>query len=105
MGWSLLRREFDESAYPGPAAGSLMLIIAALGFVVNTAATLLLKTHACHDLNMKSAYQHLLTDAVESIAVVPVAGIIAWKDRACSIRLNGWHWSVHHIKSVWGIVA
>lgn len=82
-----------------------MLIIAALGFVVNTAATLLLKTHACHDLNMKSAYQHLLTDAVESIAVVPVAGIIAWKDRACSIRLNGWHWSVHHIKSVWGIVA
>ncbi len=40
-----------------------MLVIAGVGFVVNTAATLLLKSHAHNDLNMKSAYLHLLTDA------------------------------------------
>jgi cobalt-zinc-cadmium efflux system protein len=63
-----------------PVAGGWMLIIAGVGFAVNTAAAFLLKTHAHLDLNMKNAYLRLFTDALESFAVVVVAGLIAWKD-------------------------
>ncbi len=92
-------------AHPEPVAGGWMLIIAAVGFVVNTAATLLLKTHAHHDLNMKSAYLHLLTDAVESLAVVVVAGIIAWKDWRILDPVVSIAIGLFIIKSAWSIVS
>jgi cobalt-zinc-cadmium efflux system protein len=90
---------------PVPVAGGWMLAVAAVGFVFNTAATLLLKTHAHHDLNMKSAYVHLLTDAVESLAVLVVAGIIAWKDWRILDPLVSIAIGLFIIKSAWGIVA
>jgi len=82
-----------------------MLIIAVVGFVVNTTATLLLKSHAHHDLNMKSAYLHLLTDALESLAVVVVAGLIAWKDWRMLDPLVSISIGLFIIKSAWSIVA
>ena len=79
---------------PRPVAGGWMLVIAAIGFMANTAATFLLKQHAHHDLNVKSAYLHLLTDAIESLAVIIVGVLIAWQqwyiDRK-STRLNSSH--------------
>lgn len=95
----------ERFAHPEPVAGGWMLVIAVVGFVVNTAATLLLKTHAHHDLNMKSAYLHLLTDAVESLAVVLVAGIIAWKDWRVLDPIVSIAIGLFIIKSAWGIVA
>ncbi|HTY12081.1 MAG TPA: cation diffusion facilitator family transporter [Bacteroidota bacterium] len=92
-------------AHPEPVLGEWMLAIAVIGFVVNAAATLLLKTHAHHDLNLKSAYLHLLTDAIESLAVVVVAGIIAWKDWRILDPLVSIGIGLFIIKSAWGIVA
>ena len=92
-------------AYPEPVAGGWMLIIAVIGFVVNTAATILLKTHAHHDLNMKSAYMHLLTDALESLAVVVVAGFIAWKDWHVLDPLVSIAIGLFIIRSAWSIIA
>jgi cobalt-zinc-cadmium efflux system protein len=92
-------------AHPEPVAGGWMLIIAVIGFVVNTAATLLLKTHAHQDLNIKSAYLHLFTDALESLAVVVVAGIIAWKDWRVLDPLVSIAIGLFIIKSAWSIVA
>jgi cobalt-zinc-cadmium efflux system protein len=92
-------------AHPEPVAGGWMLIIAIIGFVANTAATLLLKTHAHHDLNMKSAYLHLLTDAIESLAVVVIAGLIAWKDWRILDPLVSIAIGLFIIKSAWSIVA
>ena len=91
--------------HPEPVAGGLMLIIAVFGFAVNTAAALLLKTHAHHDLNMKSAYLHLLTDAVESLAVVVAAGFIAWKNWRVLDPLISIAIGLFIIKSAWSIVA
>ncbi|MGA2623885.1 MAG: cation diffusion facilitator family transporter [Bacteroidota bacterium] len=92
-------------AHPEPVAGGWMLIIAGVGFVLNTAATLLLKTHAHHDLNIKSAYLHLLTDALESLAVVVVAGMIAWKDWRVLDPLISIAIGLFIIKSAWSVVA
>ena len=92
-------------AHPEPVVGGWMLVIAGVGFVVNTAATLLLKSHAHNDLNMKSAYLHLLTDALESLAVVVVAGFIAWKDWRILDPLVSIAIGLFIIKSAWSIVA
>ncbi|MGA9406859.1 MAG: cation diffusion facilitator family transporter [Bacteroidota bacterium] len=105
IGMYVIYEGIQRFAHPEPVAGFWMLIIAVVGFVVNTAATLLLKTHAHHDLNMKSAYLHLLTDAVESLAVVAVAGIIAWKDWRVLDPIISIGIGVFIIKSAWGIVA
>ncbi|MGD0590092.1 MAG: cation diffusion facilitator family transporter [Bacteroidota bacterium] len=91
--------------HPEPVAGGGMLIIAIIGFVVNTTAALLLKTHAHHDLNMKSAYLHLFTDALESLAVVVVAGLIAWKDWRILDPLISIAIGLFIIKNAWSIVA
>ncbi|HTY35833.1 MAG TPA: cation diffusion facilitator family transporter [Bacteroidota bacterium] len=85
--------------------GTWMLIIASVAFVANTAGTFLLKQHAHDDLNLKSAYLHLLTDAVESIGVVVVAALIAWQgwqvlDPLVSIGIG-----IFIIKSAWDVVS
>ena len=91
--------------HPEPVAGGWMLIIAIFGFAVNTAAALLLKTHAHHDLNMKSAYLHLLTDAIESLAVVVAAGFIAWKNWRVLDPIISLVIGLFIIKSAWSIIA
>jgi cobalt-zinc-cadmium efflux system protein len=105
IGLYVIYKGIQRFAHPEPVAGGWMLIIAVVGFVVNTAATLLLKSHAHHDLNMKSAYLHLLTDAVESLAVVVVAGLIAWKDWRLLDPLVSIAIGLFIIKSAWSIVA
>jgi cobalt-zinc-cadmium efflux system protein len=105
IGMYIIYEGIQRFAHPEPVAGGWMLIIAVVGFVVNTAATLLLKTHAHHDLNMKSAYLHLLTDAIESLAVVVVAGLIAWKDWRLLDPLVSIAIGLFIIKSAWSIVA
>ena len=105
IGMWVVYEGIERLANPVPVAGGWMLVVAAVGFVFNTAATLLLKTHAHHDLNMKSAYVHLLTDAVESLAVLFVAAMIAWKDWRILDPLVSIAIGLFIIKSAWGIVA
>ncbi len=105
IGLYVIYEGIQRFAHPEPVVGGWMLIIAVIGFVVNTAATLLLKAHAHHDLNMKSAYLHLLTDALESLAVVVVAGIIAWKDWRVLDPLVSIAIGLFIIKSAWSILA
>jgi cobalt-zinc-cadmium efflux system protein len=50
--------------------GELMIIIAALGIVINGGSALLFMKGSHHDLNIKGAFLHLLADALISIGVV-----------------------------------
>lgn len=65
---------------PEQVKGGWMLAVALIGFGANSAAALLLKPDAARDLNLKSAYIHLLTDAAESLGVVLVAVLLVWQD-------------------------
>ena len=105
IGLYVIYEGVSRFTHPEPVAGGWMLIIAAVGFVVNTAAALLLKSHSHHDLNMKSAYLHLLTDAIESLAVVVVAFLIAWKDWRMLDPLVSIAIGLFIIKSAWSIVG
>lgn len=68
-------RRFSE---PAPVAGGTVMIVAAIGIVVNTATALLFMSGRKGDLNIKGAFLHMAADAAVSAGVV-VAGFIIVK--------------------------
>lgn len=60
---------------PVSIAPTLVIWLSALGIAANGLSVLLLKKDANHNLNMKSAYLHLLTDMMASIAVL-IGGVL-----------------------------
>ncbi len=55
---------------PEPIESTLVIWLALLGILVNGFSVLLLRKDAAHNLNMKSAYLHLFTDMMASVAVL-----------------------------------
>jgi cobalt-zinc-cadmium efflux system protein len=55
---------------PEPIESNLVIWLALLGILVNGFSVLLLRKDAVHNLNMKSAYLHLFTDMMASVAVL-----------------------------------
>ena len=77
---------------PVPTRGALILVVALVGAVVNTASALLFMKGRQKDLNLRSAFVHLASDAVLALGVALSGGIILatgwfWIDPAISIVL------------------
>lgn len=70
-------------APPDVAAGP-MLIVAALGLVVNVAGVVLLRGGSRVSLNLKGAYFEVLSDLLASVGVIVAAGIM-W--------ITGWYYA------------
>jgi cobalt-zinc-cadmium efflux system protein len=68
---------------PHPIASELVIWLALLGIIVNGLSVLFLKKDAETNMNMKSAYLHLLTDMLASVAVL-VGGLL--------MKFYGWFW-------------
>jgi len=79
----LIYGAIERFFHPHPIASDLVIWLALLGIVVNGLSVLFLKNDADHNLNMKSAYLHLLTDMMASIAVL-VGGLL--------MKFYGWFW-------------
>src|SRR5262249_573324 len=77
ISWEAIRRLGD----PGAVAGWTVILVAALGIVVNGVSALLLMSGRKGDLNIRGAVLHLSADAGVSVGVV-VAGAV--------ILLTGW---------------
>ena len=60
---------------PQPIAGQLVIWIALLGFAGNIISALMLRSGSKVNLNMKSAFLHMLSDAATSL-VVAVLGVV-----------------------------
>lgn len=65
---------------PRVVTGLWMTVIALVALAANTAATLLLRRDARHDLSVRSAFLHLLGDAIQSLAVIAAGAMIYWKN-------------------------
>lgn len=68
---------------PHEIQSNLVIWLALLGILVNGFSVILLKKDADHNLNMKSAYLHLLTDMLASVAVL-IGGLL--------MKFYGWFW-------------
>jgi cobalt-zinc-cadmium efflux system protein len=62
---------------PAPVAAPVVITVAMIGVVINTATALLFVRGRGHDLNLRGAYLHMAADALLSLGVV-VAGLIIW---------------------------
>jgi cobalt-zinc-cadmium efflux system protein len=58
---------------PAPVRSGLMLAVALVALAANLVSVFLLRSHEREDLNVKSAFLHLLQDALASLAVVLAA--------------------------------
>ena len=88
--------------HPVSVGGTTVMLVAGIGMLANAAAAWLLKGH--DDLNARSAFLHLVADAVTSLGVV-IGGFLVWAfhfnaaDALVSIALSAWM-----VKEAWGIV-
>jgi len=79
ISWEAVRRLSDQS----PVAGKTIMIVAAIGVVINTATALLFLSGRKQDLNIRGAFLHMAADAGVSAGVV-LAGVV--------IVATGWLW-------------
>jgi cobalt-zinc-cadmium efflux system protein len=79
IGFHAIRRLFA----PAEVQSTYMLIVAALSIAVNGYAVLRMRHDRHGDLNLESAFIHLLEDALGGIGLL-AGGLL--------IRLTGWHW-------------
>lgn len=70
-------------ASPQPVDAHLVMLIAAIGVIINGATALLFVSDQKQDLNIRAAYLHMAADAGISLGVV-IAGL--------AIILSGWYW-------------
>jgi cobalt-zinc-cadmium efflux system protein len=78
---------------PQPAAGALMMAVAAVGIVVNGVTAMMFASGRKRDLNVRSAFLHMASDALVALGVVVAGGIILatgwlWLDPAVSLVIG-----------------
>ncbi len=95
---------YNRFVNPEEIKGGIMIIVATIGLIANVAGTLLLKSGAADNMNIRSAYLHLFSDAVSSVGVI-IGGIfiyyynIYWIDPVITVLI-----SIYIIKESWEIV-
>lgn len=80
----ILYEAYERFRNPPEVQSAGMLIVAAIGLVVNIVGMLILRAGSQESLNMKGAYFEVLSDMVTSIGVI-VAGVIM-------LAANGLYW-------------
>ena len=80
---SIAREAVSRLFDPQPVAGMVVMVVAGVGVVINTATALLFVSGQKEDLNIRGAFLHMAADAVVSLGVVLAGAIILW---------TGWLW-------------
>ena len=91
-------------SHPEPVSEFIMMAVATLGLAINGGIMLALRHARRHDINIRSAFVHMLGDALGSIAII--GGAIAmrftgmvWIDPVLSILI-----AILIVWSAWGII-
>ena len=89
---AILFETIDRLFDPAPVRGWVMIAVAGVGIVINTATALLFARGRKHDINIRGAFLHMAADALVSVGVV-VAGVVIlytgawWVDPATSLAI------------------
>ena len=89
----ILRQAWDRLHHPEPVLAGPMLVIAVIGLVVNLIVAYALREHDHDDLNTRSAFLHVLGDALASVGVIAVGVILlfvnwTWLDLLVSVLIG-----------------
>lgn len=66
----IIKEAVDRFFNPEIIDTNIVLIVGTIGLVANILSMLFLKNHAHNDLNVRSAYLHMLSDSLSSVAVI-----------------------------------
>jgi cobalt-zinc-cadmium efflux system protein len=77
----IIYESIDRLRHPEPVQETIMIAVAAFGFAVNAAIMIALRAASRSDINIRSAFVHMLGDALGSVAII--AGALV-------IRSTGW---------------
>lgn len=72
IGWEAVGRLME----PPQPSGKTIMVVAAIGVVINTATALLFVRGKDHDLNIRGAFLHMAADAAVSLGVVIAGALI-----------------------------
>lgn len=89
----LIKEAIERFSNPEPIKGTLMLVVASVGLAANFAGIMLLKAGSKDNINIRSAYFHLLSDTISSVAVIIGAVFIIffqiyWIDPVLTILIS-----------------
>jgi cobalt-zinc-cadmium efflux system protein len=89
LSWEAIGRLF----HPAPVAGGIIMIVAAVGIVVNGVSAWLFASGRKGDINIRGAFMHMAADALVSLGVVFAGFAILvtgwlWLDPAVSLAVN-----------------
>jgi cobalt-zinc-cadmium efflux system protein len=79
LGWEAVQR-FQE---PAPVEAGTVMIVAAIGVLINAATAALFMAGRKKDLNIQGAFMHMAADALVSVGVVAAGALYLWQ---------GWTW-------------
>ena len=72
----ILAAAFNRLFHPPPVESLGMMIVAVLGLAVNIAAAAILHTGHSHNLNMRGAFLHVVSDAIGSVGAIAAGAIM-----------------------------
>ncbi|MBB5720046.1 cobalt-zinc-cadmium efflux system protein [Stakelama sediminis] len=75
---AILAEAIKRLADPPPVAGQTVMIVAAIGIVINGLTAWLFASGRKGDINVRGAFLHMAADAAVSAGVVVAGGIILW---------------------------
>ena len=101
-GWILVSA-FQRIAHPQPIRGGLMFGVALEGLVVNLYNAFAL--HKSHDLNVRSAFLHVLTDTLASVGVIVASIWILVTGQVMADSIVGFAIGVIVLFSSFGVIA
>lgn len=79
LGWEAIHR----LQQPAPIAAGTVMLVAAIGVLINTATAALFMAGRKKDLNIRGAFLHMAADALVSLGVVLAGALYLWQ---------GWTW-------------
>jgi len=93
IAFEILREAWNRFQNPEPVLAGPMLVIAIIGLAVNLIVAFTLSRHDHDDLNTRSAFLHVLGDALASVGVIAVGVILLfvnlpWLDPLVSVLIG-----------------
>ncbi len=89
---------------PGPVQAKTILVVAAVGVVVNGVSALGFRREGAHDLNLRGAFLHLAADAAVSLVVVGAGVVIHYTGWTLLDPVASLAVSAFVVASAWGLL-
>ncbi len=77
ISWEIISESYQRFLHPETVKSLPMLVIAVAGLIVNIIVAMRIKDYSHNDLNIKSAYLHVIGDAIASVGVI-ISGVVMY---------------------------